>query len=186
VGILLAIAAGSLQVGGYAPRETLSIAGEKPIRGDQADQRRTDPISAKPVPHQSLVRCPLASNRDSLAFLTRILGSHPRLVSCNSYSLWPHNPSMKSSVVQIHRPQPILSITSRYRSNQQWGHLGPIPTRCNDFTVCQSLRIHQSVSVYLHGGRNLGVPHELLLDPYGCSAGVEPRTVGVAVMPNAA
>ena len=60
VGSLLAIAAGSLQVGGYAPRGTLSIAGEKPLRGDRADQRRTDPISAKPVPHQSLVRCPLA------------------------------------------------------------------------------------------------------------------------------
>ena len=60
VGSLLAIAAGSRQVGRYAPRGTLSTAGEKPLRGDRADQRRTDPISAKPVPHQSLVRCPLA------------------------------------------------------------------------------------------------------------------------------
>jgi hypothetical protein len=46
VGSLLAIAAGSLQVGGYAPRGILSIAGEKPLRGDRADQRRTDPIFA--------------------------------------------------------------------------------------------------------------------------------------------
>jgi hypothetical protein len=44
---------------GYAPRGTLSIAGEKPPRGDRADQRGQDPISANPVPHQSLVRCPL-------------------------------------------------------------------------------------------------------------------------------
>jgi hypothetical protein len=39
-----------------------SIAGEKVLRRDPADQRRTDPISAKPVPyrckHDTLVRCP--------------------------------------------------------------------------------------------------------------------------------
>src|SRR5437667_2237153 len=38
-------------------------AGENPLRGDRADQRQTDPNSAKPVPQSmqaTLIRCPLA------------------------------------------------------------------------------------------------------------------------------
>jgi hypothetical protein len=35
------------------------------------------------------------SNKGSLAFLTKTLGSHPRLVSCcNSYSPWAHKPTI--------------------------------------------------------------------------------------------
>jgi hypothetical protein len=38
------------------------------------------------------------SNKDSLAFLPRILGSHPRLVRCcNSYSRRAHNPKVGGS-----------------------------------------------------------------------------------------
>jgi len=38
------------------------------------------------------------SNKGSLAFLTKTLGSHPRLVSCcNSYYPWAHNPKVGGS-----------------------------------------------------------------------------------------
>jgi hypothetical protein len=81
------------------------------------------------------------------------------------------------SVVQIHPPQPLTSfanprkpkITAAFKSQRK-------PSRgCEPFGSCHSqchscypavglaLRVHQRVAVDVHGGRDLGVPHQLLL-----------------------
>jgi hypothetical protein len=51
-----------------------------------------------------------------------------------------------------------------------WGHLA----------IRLSLGAHQGVSVDIHRGRNLSVPHQLLLRPERSAGVIEPRTVGVA------
>src|SRR6266540_4741528 len=49
----------------------------------------------------------------------------------------------------------------------------------NNFAVGCALRFHQSIPVNVHGGGDLGVPHELLLYSSGCSRCVQPRTIRV-------
>lgn len=49
----------------------------------------------------------------------------------------------------------------------------------NDSRIGLALRFHQRVAVYVHGGRDLCMPHEFLPHSQRCSGVVQPETIGV-------
>jgi hypothetical protein len=114
------------------------------------------------------------------------------------------SPALESMLAEVERVAPTDSAVLvlgepkllRVLQEQEFERLGSgrthqINVRLVPFTISaratdgRALRFHHGVTIDVHGGCNLSVPHQLLLHTHRSANRIEPRAIGVPTIPGA-